>query len=1202
MYLRTLQLHGFKSFAEKTTLQFDPGVTAIVGPNGCGKSNVIDAVRWVLGEQRARLLRSDKMESVIFNGTSKRRALGLAEVSLTIENNRGVLPTAYSEVTVARRLYRSGDSEYLLNGTVCRLKDILDLFMDTGLGAGAYSVIELKMIEDILSENAADRRRLFEEAAGVTKYKQRRAQALRKLDGTQADLTRLRDLTDEIEKNVRRLARQAKKAERYHRLADRLQALEVALFAHDYARLATERAAVMKEAMQLRAEVDRQHAALARGEAEVEQARTALVAAEQALSEQQQAQFAHAERLRSAEAEQRLAAERAQNAETTLARLAAEADTDTDRRASLQTEQAALTEQRTAADTRRSDTAQSSDDAQAVAEQARRDADAQRDVLRAAQRSAQDAAKQVQSVQSALARLRDRRALRQAEAERLDGERAEAEAQRATIATDLDAADTAVAETWQTLEAAQAAFTEAEAERDRLDLALTEAQNALRDAQQTTAALRTEGDLLRSLLDTREDLDAPAAFLLDQIDWTDTPPQTVAESLACDEADRLALDAALGPWADALVVPNDTEAHAAIARLRNADQGRVTFLVLDRLPARASRDRSPTPPNTTPLRDLVRADDTHQPLIRLLLQNTFVADSLEEAETLREAYPIATLVTRAGEWTSVRGTYAGGPEKPRAAALRLGRRERLQDVTDAFAEAEARVTEMQTAVARVQAERSAVPVAERQQAQREARQALAGAEQAHTRHEAARHSLDQRLERLAARRTALDAELAAEADEATLTSDLDTAQTALDQAQAALSNAEEATLAADARQRDAQQAAADARLAAAEARNAADNLRRDAERIAQTLTDLDARAERRTADQTTATERRDEAQTQRDDLGTTIETLREKSGGLTTAVAEADLAVLRARSAANEREDALRTIRRAREEALQALNQRDLRLTEIQTRQATLAERAASEYGLAASDLVDRPIPDDLLTEPEDGSAESGGAAYFDAEEARTEIPALRDKIRGLGAVNALALEEYEEEEARLEQMVQQRDDLERAEATLLSTIDEINTTAAARFAETFEQVQVQFQRLFNDLFGGDAKASLVLDGDDPLEAAIEIKARPRGKKPSVLTQLSGGEKTLTAIALLFAIYLVKPSPFCILDEVDAPLDDANIGRFMTLLRSFAESTQFILVTHNKLTMEAADRMYGITMQEAGVSKLVGVRFDEVVEEPALAA
>ncbi|MEM9996227.1 MAG: chromosome segregation protein SMC, partial [Bacteroidota bacterium] len=1171
--------------------------TAIVGPNGCGKSNVIDAVRWVLGEQRARLLRSDKMESVIFNGTSKRRALGLAEVSLTIENNRGVLPTAYSEVTVSRRLYRSGDSEYLLNGTVCRLKDILDLFMDTGLGAGAYSVIELKMIEDILSENAADRRRLFEEAAGVTKYKQRRAQALRKLDGTQADLTRLRDLTDEIEKNVRRLARQAKKAERYHRLADRLQALEVALFAHDYARLATERAAVTKEAMQLRAEVDRQHAALARGEAEVEQARTALVAAEQALSEQQQAQFAHAERLRSAEAEQRLAAERAQNAEATLARLAAEADTDTDRRASLQSEQATLTEQRTAADTRRSDTAQASDDAQAVAEQARRDAAAQRDVLRAAQRSAQDAAKQVQSVQSGLARLRDRRALRQAEAERLDAERAEAEAQRATIATDLDAADAAVAEAWQTLEAAQTAFTEAEADRDRLDAALTEAQNALRDAQQTTAALRTEGDLLRSLLDTREDLDAPAAFLLDQTDCTNTPPQTVAESLACDEADRLALDAALGPWADALVVPTDTDAHAAIARLRDADQGRATFLVLDRLPARASRDRSPTPPNTTPLRDLVRADDTHQPLIRLLLQNTFVADSLEEAETLRETYPIATLVTRTGEWTSARGMYAGGPEKPRAAALRLGRRERLREVTDAFAEAQARVTEVQAAVARVQGERAAVPVAERQQAQREARQALAAAEQAHTRHEAARHSLDQRLERLAARRTALNAELASEADEATLTSDLDTAQMALDRAQAALSNAEEATLAADARQRDAQQAAADARLASAEARNAADNLRRDAERVAQTLTDLDARAERRTADQTTATERRDEAQAQQDDLGATIETLRGKSGGLTTAVAEADLAVLRARSSANEREDALRTIRRAREEALQALNQRDLRLTEIQTRQATLAERAASEYGLAATDLVDRPIPDDLLTEPEEG-----GDASFDAEEARTEIPALRDKIRGLGAVNALALEEYEEEEARLKQMVQQRDDLERAEATLLSTIDEINTTAAARFAETFEQVQVQFQRLFNDLFGGDAKATLVLDGDDPLEAAIQINARPRGKKPSVLAQLSGGEKTLTAIALLFAIYLVKPSPFCILDEVDAPLDDANIGRFMTLLRSFAESTQFILVTHNKLTMEAADRMYGITMQEAGVSKLVGVRFDEVVEEPALAA
>ncbi|MEM8601184.1 MAG: chromosome segregation protein SMC, partial [Bacteroidota bacterium] len=1022
MYLRTLQLHGFKSFAEKTTLQFDPGVTAIVGPNGCGKSNVIDAVRWVLGEQRARLLRSDKMESVIFNGTTRRRALGLAEVSLTIENNRGVLPTAYAEVTVARRLYRSGDSEYLLNGTVCRLKDILDLFMDTGLGAGAYSVIELKMIEDILSENADDRRRLFEEAAGVTKYKRRRAQALRKLDGTQADLTRLRDLTDEIEKTVRRLARQAKKAERHQRLATRLRALETALIAYDYAHLAEERASVTKQAMQFRAEVDQQNAALAKGEAAVEQARTALIAAEQALSEQQQAQYAHAERLRSAEAEQRLAAERSQNAAATLARLAAEADADAARRTDLDAEQRTLAEQQERAAAHASEAQRAAEAALDDAGEARSTADAQRTALRDARRAANDATSQAQAAAAALARLRDRSALRHAEADRLAAELADAEQQRAGLAADLDAADAGVAEAWSAFNDAQAELDAAEAARDRLDARVTEAKDTLREARQDIAALRTEADLLRSLLDTREDLDAPAAFLLDDTTWdvatrgggaADFAPQTVADLLACDEADRQALDAALGAWADALVVQSEAQAAAAIARLRDADQGRATFVVLDRLPSRGSRDRSPTPPGTTPAREAVRvSDDALRPLVRLLLDNVFIADSLADAEALRDTYPVATLVTRDGAWTSVRGTYAGGDEKPRAAALRLGRRERLAEIGAMLAEAEARIETLEAAVARVEGERAALSLAARQAAQREARQALAQAEQQHARHEAARTSLDQRLERIATRRAALSAELDAEDDEGTLETRRDEAAALLDTARATLAEAEGAALVADERQRDAQQTLADARLAAAQAQNTVATLRRDAERIVQTQADLDARAAHRATQEGAAATRRTDAAAQQATLADQIEALRGNSGGLTQAVAEADLAVLRARSTANEREDGLRTIRRAREEALQALNQRDLRLAEIQTRQATLAERAAADYGLDAADLVDQPVPDDLFTDAD------GAPAGFDANAARTEIPTLRDRIRSLGAVNALALEEYEEEEARLERMV----------------------------------------------------------------------------------------------------------------------------------------------------------------------------------------
>ncbi|HIL58275.1 MAG TPA: chromosome segregation protein SMC, partial [Rhodothermales bacterium] len=335
MYLKRLALHGFKSFAQKTSVDFSEGVTAIVGPNGCGKSNVVDSIRWVLGEQRARLLRSESMAGVIFNGAAGKKPLGMAEVELTIENTHGVLPTEYGEVSIARRLYRSGDSEYLLNGTTCRLRDILDLFMDTGMGAGAYSVIELKMIEDILSENAADRRRLFEEAAGVTKYKARRGQALKKLDATQADLTRLDDILEEVEKRVRSLSRQAQKAARHRRFSDRLRALELAMIAHDHARLTDARRAAEQEMQAARDDAEQVGAQVARGEAALEEERTALVAREEGMGTRRRQLETHVEEVRALEAEIRVGDERRAADARALDRLAAEDEADRARLAAL---------------------------------------------------------------------------------------------------------------------------------------------------------------------------------------------------------------------------------------------------------------------------------------------------------------------------------------------------------------------------------------------------------------------------------------------------------------------------------------------------------------------------------------------------------------------------------------------------------------------------------------------------------------------------------------------------------------------------------------------------------------------------------------------------------------------------------------------------------------------------------------------------
>ena len=561
MHLTRLDLHGFKSFPQKTTLTFDPGVTAIVGPNGCGKSNVIDAVRWVLGEQRARALRSEKMEHVIFNGTQTRRALGMAEVALTVENSRGVLPTEYAEVTVARRLYRSGDSEYLLNGTVCRLKDVLDLFMDTGLGPGAYSVIELKMVEDILSENADDRRRLFEEAAGVTKYKRRRGQALRKLDATQADLHRLADLVEEVDRQVAKLKRQAAKAARAARLQDEISTAERHLARLDFDRLAAERRTTDRSARTLRADAARLQTALTRAEAEVEARRARHDDTDRALADARQALFAHADAARRAEADARLQAERADAARATLGRLLRDADADAVRRTTLGRDTERLTHARTraAADHAAAESAERA--AQSARAAARSAADAARDRLATDEAAAREAERATARARAQLDTARATAALRERQRQDADDEQQRTEAARRQAAT---AAAIAAAD----LDRARA-----EPDRRRRRLRPGRGRRRRRPRRPRSRSRRhprrrapfdaadTEAAFLASLAADAAGLDAAAAFLLAASD----------------------LDVSLQPLADLLIVGDEHAASVAAALGRGC-----------------TRSSSPMPPPRTP--------------------------------------------------------------------------------------------------------------------------------------------------------------------------------------------------------------------------------------------------------------------------------------------------------------------------------------------------------------------------------------------------------------------------------------------------------------------------------------------------------------------------------------------------------------------------------------------------------------------------
>jgi len=1181
MYLSKLELQGFKSFAERTELQFDPGVTAIVGPNGCGKSNVVDAVRWVIGEQRPTALRSDKMENVIFNGTADRKPLGMAEVQLTIENNRGVLPTEYSEVTIGRRLFRDGKSEYLMNGTQCRLKDITDLFMDTGMGADAYSVIELKMVDEIVSENAEDRRRLFEEAAGITRYKSRRRQALRKLDNTQTDLDRIRDLTDEISTQVRRLERQAEKAEKYATYEERLHHLELVLAQIEYDRLQKKQRTLQQELDALEQDVEAKTQEQNEAEERLERLRELLEEREQVVGQRRAALQQHRDTVNKLEADQRLQRERLDQARRDRERLREAQDEAAARREELTGEiqrlEAALEQAGPALETAEHElkaTRARRDEAQEAAEQ-------QRERVQVLRQNEQEATETHTDQQRRLDRLTSR-------LDMLEQDRRRTRTQLDTLVDDADALDDRVAEATAARDEARAALESAQAQRDEAEATRTQRQKALdaardelRELERQRDAARAEVDLLDSLVSSYEDFSDAVQFLAEDDAGPLGDLRTVADVLACDDDVRVVLDTALGALASCIVVDDAEAAHAAIARLRDEEQGQATFLVRSRLP-------DPESPSSvdgaTPLRAVVRTvSDDYDRLADVLLQRTYLVDTLDEAQSLADelAAP-AQVVARTGEWADARGLRKGGSRRTSASpvANRLGRREQLDQARETLERLEQACTEQQAVVDDHQVALDAVDVEAQRDAVREAEEALTAAEKQHERVRYERASLTDRRDKLEARLQDIEEEQA-EGDEQVETLEAAAAEAATrhEELRAERDNAEEALQRAEAAEREARDAFSAANVAAIEARNRYDNLQRDLERTRERLEDLDTRTGERAQELDGLQETIEAAQDRQSELDAKIEAVRAQRAAHDDAVQEAETALHDTKSTIATVETRLRRVRQEREQAMREENQRAVRLAEVETRTEDLLESIDEDFEV---DFLDTTV--DV---PED----------FDEESARDEVQSLRRKVKRLGSVNPLALEEYEDEKERLDFLMEQKEDLESAEETLLETIREINETAANRFFETYGVIQDSFSDIFSNLFGGDAQARLELeDPDDPMESTIHIKAKPRGKRPSTLAQLSSGEKTLTATALLFAIYLVKPSPFCILDEVDAPLDDANVQRFMRLIRRFEDDTQFILVTHNQRTMALADRMYGITMEEQGVSKLVGVEFDKAME------
>jgi len=1229
VFLKRLDIQGFKSFPQRVRVDFGPGITSVVGPNGSGKTNIVEAIRWVLGEQNMRHLRGDTLEDVIFTGSAQRKPLGLAEVTLTMFNNRGVLPVEYTEIAISRRTFRNGSGEYFINKKPCRLRDLRDLFLDTGMGSHAYSLIERGMVDNVLSDESGHRRFLFEEAAGIMRYKTRKKEALQKLDLTLTDLTRVNDIVVEIEREVRSLARQVGKARRYRRLHEEIKALDLNLAKEQYDLLAGEeskRKVGRSEAENRRGAL---HGVLARHEAELEHLKLELLKREgevRIAQEELSERAAHGAALLNDVAvlrERRAGlAEKREHAGSEAIRLKATLE-------DLQRAAERLSEERTRLGgvqverERELHSLESRLQEMLPRLEARRSALAERKQL--SLDLFQTRVKQEGAAQTWIARR-----------EEITQRKIDLTSEYGAMEREEEALDRALVEIGEALAlAADAAEkTRARVEARTKELAEVEERLQAHDegekrAREGFAALDARHATLRELKDRYEGYDQSVRWLVAGPTRPERILGTVGDVLHASGEWLVALEAALGEAVQFIVAERTDAAIQALERLEASGEGRATFIALDRLswsrPAAVPEDVLRSPGVLGLLLEHVRFEPGFVGLASFLLSSVLVVDSIETGLGLLEKHRDLRLhfVTRKGERVVGPGIFHGGSGATRAGSV-LRREEELERLTADVERASADLVEVLRRTESLRAERIAVLAA-----LEDANRSLKSAEEVQRSEESrkAEHSI--RKDAVARTRATLKAALdTVEAELRVALAEAEMAGLALKSADEehgrleSLLAHEEAEVRALEQEREVLAAQhAEIRIEAARTRTAFDTSIGEIERLRQSSEEAVREIEARTQE-AADTERRireavEESALKEQELTTEIALRAEKEIAL-QAVREG---FGEAKGLADDTETKTRELRREHADLTERLHRAELEAAESEAEIRLLSERIQNEYEVdialyAApefSGVAEVPSPlveiEDVDFEVEEGQAEErqipdeaivdramvawpqGIPAGATREERYQRLRIAQEKLRSMGPVNLLAMQDYEERRQRLSFLTSQRKDLDDARQSLLEAIQKINQTASELFLHTFQQVDLNFKQVFSTLFEG-GEAALSLTGDDPLEAEIDILARPRGKKPQSLSLLSGGEKALTAIALLFAIYLVKPSPFCILDEVDAPLDDANIDRFVLLLKQFSQNTQFIVVTHNKKTMEVADCLYGVTMEEPGVSKLVSVRWN----------
>jgi chromosome segregation protein len=1252
MYLKNLTVLGFKSFADKTSLNFLPGVTAIVGPNGCGKSNVSDAIRWVLGEQSAKALRGGEMADVIFTGTDGRKPLGMAEVSITIGDvdedhliAAGV-EVGFNEVTITRRVFRDGGSEYFINKTACRLKDIQQLFMGTGVGRTSYSVMAQGNITQLLSSKPEDRRMVFEEAAGITKFKSQKKESLRKLEYTDQNLLRVSDLIREVKRQIGSLQRQAGKARRYKQIAQELQHLDTQLARHQFDVLQSEIAERQSAGEQLRAEIEKSSANVLRCEDEILQLRERLSELEHQISASQQQGMELKAQCDRHESRIQVNEERLQELEQQNFKALSEIAEAEQRTTATQQELAGVSERLVASNAALERQRAALEEKRQALQRIEAETQRQQEALRKGQSDAFAAMQQLTRARNEINTLDLQKQGNVVRLEKLSSEKIQLEEER----TRLEARLTEFAANVQTEKLnAQTQRGTVEERQQRLreiQQGLTQFSQELDDLLRQHAEKRSRLNVLEQLQESHVGFSSGALAALKQ---SQSVLGSLADRIRVPDQHIAAIEAALGHHLQLVLTEQPEAAEQILTNLAASRKGRASIAALNLAGTGSTASNSfsetlersqpsdfiaepventdgvePAPagvgfsaqaeaPNflaAIPAASVVEADPSVRPLVQRLLGMTRIVPDLAAATAAwRESNGAFDFVTAPGELLTRHGVFTGGSSNGngnQAPASILGRKNQIAELQNQLAALQEQINETSRKKGALQSEQTALQ-ASLQQAQIELRNqevAIAAHEGEFNALQSSLRSLHSKIETVVYEVQSLAAhDQEGQQKRAILAAQVAELESREQAAQAQVSGLT-AALELLRQQRDAANTTlTEAKVTLAGEEQLCASLARQKGPLEQRMGELAQIVQQRRNECSSFLQRKAQFETQIGDSQRQIERLThereaasQQTAGLVAQKEEQDEAI-------STREDSLRELRRRLTELQQQRSGIEVELAQKTMSVQNLRERIQQKYQVnldhVRSECITITMADEgparVQTLTPEEMAASGAATDWTA--VADQVGALQRRLDEIGPVNLVAIEEYEETEQRYNFLTQQHDDLVQAKGQLLEVINRINTQTKEMFTETFNKIRDNFRQMFMEVFGG-GKADLILvDEGDVLESGIDIVARPPGKQLQSISLLSGGEQTMTAVALLFSIYQVKPSPFCVLDELDAPLDESNINRFIRVLQRFLTQSQFVIITHNKRTIGMADVLYGVTMQEHGVSRIVSVKFHKAEEK-----